>query len=432
MKLFFLPWLIASALFMGCGDSSAEGGGPAGGGAEGGGLGSGGGGQVDPNPILEREPAISHDCSEERPMAQETGATNARLEGLVAQGGEFFVTLAAETLAMAKVELDGSVGDPLTLVTAPYAASASNTISDGADVVTVWTENGELNFARVSSALALVDGPSPISGTSGTQVGAAALVPTTDGFALLFGVLGELRFITLAADGQATSDAVAVAQVGDSYAGSASAAPTGDGGFAVTYAAGGAQGSDVYFVILESDGSQRFAPRRISQAFGGGLASGFGFNPRRNLLRVGDDFWVAYVETVSDPEAQEGSTIVRVAVVDDEGNATLHALQAPVDQIENLSPSFVELDDRIGLAWTTGSMIWVCGGCVTDYDMHFVLLDPASLVPASEVVTHLHQTNGINAPIVAVDGADLLTGAMLDFHAVTIPATGALRCVASQ
>jgi hypothetical protein len=119
--------------------------------------------------------------------------------------------------------------------------------------------------------------------------------------------------------------------------------------------------------------------------------------------------------------------------VDDEGNAVLHALQAPVDQIENRYPTFVDLaDGGIGLAWTSGSIIWICGGCITDYDMHFVVIDKDTLVPASDVVTHLHQTNGINAPIVAVDGSDLLTASNLDFHALTIPATGSISCVAAE
>jgi hypothetical protein len=91
-------------------------------------------------------------------------------------------------------------------------------------------------------------------------------------------------------------------------------------------------------------------------------------------------------------------------------------------------PSFVELDDRVGLMWTSGSIIWICAGCITDNDLHFVLLDPDAIVPASNVVTQLHQMNGIVAPLAAIVGADLLTAASLDFHAITMPASGALRC----
>ena len=149
-------------------------------------------------------------------------------------------------------------------------------------------------------------------------------------------------------------------------------------------------------------------------------------------MKVGDAYWVTYSEELINYDAMVGSAIIRVGVVDGEGNATLHALQAPVDQIENRAPTFVQLSDGIGLAWTSGSIIWVCGGCITDYDVHFVVLDPETLVPASQVVTHLHQNNGINSPAVAVAGDDLLTGGNLDFHALTIPATGTMRCVAAD
>lgn len=455
MRLSFLPWLFASALIVGCGDDSqvvgGSGGGPAGGSGAGesgggpiggsgggpvGGGGTGGGGQVDPNPILERDPQISHDCSETRTMSSDIGATNSRLEGLVEVDGSFFAATLYESLAISQVELDGSFGDPLELSTEQYVARASITTTDGTDVITVWNEGDDLKIARVSSALALVDGPATIDGASGNNVTPAALLATAAGFALLYGVnVGstvELRFLPLDADGQAVGDPVAIADVGETYAASAGITPTGDGGFAVAFDSGSYLDSDVDFVILDADGSPRFAPRRISQPSGTNLTSHLGSEPRHNVVRVGDAYWVAFTEDTGNYDAQEGSAIVRVAVVDDAGNATIHALQAPVDQIENRSPSFVEFDDRIGLTWTEGHIIWICGGCITDYDLHFVLLDPDGLVPASQVVTELHQNNGIRYPIVVRDGGTLLTGSMLDFHAVTIPATGNISCSAAE
>ena len=242
----------------------------------------------------------------------------------------------------------------------------------------------------------------------------------------------ELTFLRIGPDGTAAGEPVAVANLGETYGASASAAPTEDGGFAVTYAVGTPLDSDVYFVVLEADGSPRFTPRRISRAGGDGVASYFSYYSRNNVLPVGDAFWVTFTEGESDYETEQGHSIIRVAVVDVEGSATLHGVQAPVEGIENRYPSFVEFDGRIGLFWTTGHIIWVCGGCITDYDMLLVLLDPETVVPASQVVTHLHMTNGINAPIVAVQGSDLLTGSNLDFHALTLPATGAMRCVAAE
>ncbi|MBL8739643.1 MAG: hypothetical protein JNK04_01075, partial [Myxococcales bacterium] len=300
MKLSFLPWLFASALLFGCGDDSAvggsgEGGGPAGGGGGGpvGGTGSGGGAPVDPNPILEREPKISHDCTEERPMSSDVGATNARFEGLVAVGGEFFITTVEETLAIASVDLGGSIGTPTAVVDDPYAASASLTVTDGTDLVTVWSQGGQLNFARVDVDLNIVDGPTAIPEASGDTVNAAALLPTASGFVLLYGASSgstmDLRFLELGPAGAATGDSVLVANLGEQYAAAAGLTATGDGGYAVSYAGGSALDGSILFTLLDGDGSPRFDAKRISQAPGDGLSSVFGYNPRRSVVKVGEE-----------------------------------------------------------------------------------------------------------------------------------------------
>lgn len=402
----------------------------------GGSPGTGGGGEVVPDPILEREPAISHDCTEERPMTSEIGATNAKLEGLASFGGEFFVTSIEETFDIAKVGLDGVTGEALTIVSQPYVTRSSIVTSDDTSVVTVWSEGNSLNFARVDGDLQLAANPSEIPEAADTSVNPSALLPTSTGFALLYGagdgVTTDLYFLQLDPDGQAIGAPVLLAALGEQYGASASMTPTGDDGFAVAFTTGSfADGYSVMFTLIDADGSARFEPKRISQAPGGGLQSSFSYYPRRNIVKVGDSYWVTFSEDVIDYDTSHGSAIVRLAVVDAEGGANLHALQAPVDQIENRFPSFVEVDGAVGIVWTSGSIIWVCGGCVTDYDLHFVLIDQTALVPASDVVTHVHQNNGINAPVVAVDGQDMLTGGNLDFHALTMPATGAMRCVAS-
>jgi hypothetical protein len=82
--------------------------------------------------------------------------------------------------------------------------------------------------------------------------------------------------------------------------------------------------------------------------------------------------------------------------------------------------------------WTSGTIPGICIGCVSDNDLHFVLLDPEAVVPASNVAIQLNPMNGIIGPLGAVVGADMLTVASLDFHAVTLPASGALRCEATR
>jgi hypothetical protein len=396
---------------------------------------------VDPTPILEREPLPTHACEETRAMTQPAGAMSGRTDALLALDGEYFVLRSLDTLTLANIALDGTTGDEVVLETEAFSFRGATSIAANAGIATVWTYSdgvsSVLRYAAFDSALGIVVAPKDISGIPGTYFTTAAMVPSTSGgLALIYGESDDggqthLRFVELDAEGDATTTPVDVDEIGQTYATvSASVAVTSDGGYALSYVVGEQFESEVFFVILDADGTQRFAPQRISRQAGEGWSAELGSAPRRSLLPVGDRFWVAFTERWFDPDPMQmkGNVVVRLAIVDAEGESESHVLQAPVDGKNNLWPSFVELDDRVGLMWTSGSIIWICAGCITDNDLHFVLLDPDAIVPASNVVTQLHQMNGIVAPLAAIVGADLLTAASLDFHAITMPASGALRC----
>ena len=371
-------------------------------------------------------------------MTQAVGATFGRSEALVALGGEHFVLRSAETLTLASIGLDGTIGDEVVLWAEEFTALQPTSVVVDTSIVTVWTYgNTALRYASVDDTLGPLVAPKDVTGITGAYVTAAAMVPSaTGGVALIYGEADasgqtRLRFVSLDASGEPVAPAVDIEDVGLAYAMvSASAAATSDGGYAVSYAVGDYGQSEVFFVILEADGTQRFAPRRISRQARDGWFSELGSASRRRLLPVGDRFWVAFTEHWIDPDpmAMNGNVVIKLAIVDADGQSESHILQAPVDGKNNLWPSFIELDDRVGLMWTSGSIIWICAGCISDHDLQFVLLDPDAVVPASNVVTQLHQMNGIVAPLGAFVGADMLTAASLDFHATSIPSSGSLRC----
>jgi hypothetical protein len=393
---------------------------------------------TDPTPILEREPMPTHACEETRAMTQAVGVMFGRSEALVTMAGEHFVLRSAETLTLASIGLDGAIGDEIVLEADEFLARSPTSVVVDAEIVTVWAyDNSVLRYAEVDEALTLVVAPRDIVGPTGEYVTVAAMVPSaSDGVGLLYGEsdgggLTYLRFLPLDADGDAASLPVDVAQVGQTYGMvAAAAALTSDGGYAVTYTVGEYDETEVFFVILEADGTQRFAPQRISRAGVDGWRSELGSALRRSVLPVGDRFWVAFTESWFDPDpmVMAGNTVVKLAIVDAQGQSESHSLQAPIDGKNHLWPSFVEVDDRVGLMWTSGSIIYICGGCISDHDLKLVLLDPDAIVPASNVATQLHQTNGIVAPLVTGVGADLLTAASLDFHATSLPSSGTLRC----
>ncbi|MBK8257679.1 MAG: hypothetical protein IPK82_34050 [Polyangiaceae bacterium] len=426
ISLFSALVLVSAAAGCGDGSSSSTGGG-------GGSGGSGGGPSVEPVPILEKTPAITHTCVETRAMTQELGVMSGRVEGLVELGGTFFELRSEEKLTVAALGLDGQLGDPVDLETDPFAFRAPTLASDGQSLAAVWSAPGEtILFARMDETPALVAGPTEIPVTSASQTSASALVPDGAGYVLFYGATSgsdtELLFLRLDADGAAMGEPVSIGSVGETYIAQMGVAPTGDGGFALAYSKGHFGQTEVNFTILNADGTPRFPARRISAAASTEVASRLTLAPRQSVVKVGEQYWVAFTETNVQFEVEKGYTIIRLAVVESDGSAVLHSLEAPVDQDEAAWPSFVPFDGKVGLTWTKGHIIWICGGCITDHDMHFVLLDPAALAPASEVATHVHKTNGIVAPLIARSGADLATASGLDFHALSLPASGAMRC----
>ncbi len=393
---------------------------------------------VDPRPILEREPLTTYSCEETRAMTSAVGATFGRSEALVALGGEYSLLRSTDVLSLANIALDGTIGDEVVLEPEGFGfRDATSIVVDGRIATVWWATGGVLRYAVVDDALGLVVAPKEITGTTELLVTPAAMLPSgSGGIALIYGESDEagqtqLRFLVLDADGETVGSPVDIADVGQIYAAvSATAAATSDGGYAVAYAVGQYDESEVFFVILEADGTQRFTPQRISREAVDGWRAELPGAPRSSLLPVGDRFWLAFTESWFDPDpmSPEGNAVIKLAVVDAEGGSEQHVLEAPVDGQNSLWPSFLALDDRVGLMWTTGTIIWICVGCISNHDLHFVLLDPDAIVPASNVVTQLHQRNGIVGPLGAFVGPDMLTAASLDFHAVSLPASGSLRC----
>lgn len=393
-------------------------------------------GGVDPTPLLEREPAISHSCAETREMTQYPAAQQSRTEGLVLAGGEFYVLGLAASVDVRRLGLDGVVGDPVELEPQEFVATNPTIIADADELAVAWSVGGLANktvrFARLDAELAPIVPTMDIPETTGGAVEVATIAPAAGGGLSLFYGEGEgqtvLRFMPLGADGQSAGSAVDIADIGEAYGVvSASVAPTTDGGYGVAYVTSDVDGGEVFFVVIDGDGTPRFEPQIISREAGDGWSSGFG-RGRGNVLAVGERFWVAHTEEWIDYENQMGNAILKLAIVDGDGASESHVVQAPIEGRENRWPSLVALDDRVGLVWTQGTIIWICGGCIGDQDLHFVLIDPDAVVPASAVVTQLHTNNGIVAPIAGVDGGDILTASSLDFHALTLPASGALRC----
>lgn len=365
-------------------------------------------------------------------MTPEPAPTNGTIGSGAAAAGELFVAYAFP-LRVAKIQLDGShISPDLELDATPARPPAI--VKNGDGVVVVWTQlegqQEQLALARVGSDLQIVGGPTPIPETAGVATSVAAVVPTGDGITLLFGVTAggqtELRFIRLDPDGNAVSEPVTVASLAESYTASASAIATADGGYVVVYSADDV----VYFVMLDADGTARYGPGRISAPAKD--ARSYIDIPQRNvLMQFGDSYYATFTEDRLDYGNATGFRRVRIAKIDEAGLITLYGVQTELDGIASEQPTFARIDDRIGLAWSEAPVEWYCrDSCVSQAYVHFALIDPNGMVPASDIVTHDPPLgHGIKAPMLLSNGPDLLTVGNLDFHAFTEPATGAIRCV---
>ncbi len=401
---------------------------------------SGGGeetGGVDPRPILERDPIVSHACSEVRPMTLFPGNGWSRVESLAVHGGEFKLVRSGDSLEITEIALDATLGASTPLDTTSFAFHGATMAAFSAGIAVAWTHYADDERVRVAvldSDLDFIADPFSVDASASSSTRVAAVVAGGPGFTVFYGNWsgdgnGTLFRLVFDAEGQAVGSPVAVASLGLTYGyPRASAVPTDDGGHALVYVVGAELTSEVFFVVLDESGEPQFEPRRISRAGGDGWSSDLDLGAHPSILSVGDGYWATFTEGQRNEELMQGHRTVMLARLDAAGNAQLHTLQEVDEGTELRWPSLAMLEDRVALSWTSGTIIWICAGCVTDYDLNFVLLDPDAIVPASEVVTQLHTNNGITSPILAISGGDVLTGSSLDFHALTRPASGAVHC----
>jgi hypothetical protein len=121
---------------------------------------------------------------------------------------------------------------------------------------------------------------------------------------------------------------------------------------------------------------------------------------------------------------------VTLAVVPADGDVAQHPLQAAEDGVTATDATLFRLDGKLGVLWSEGTIIFVCGGCYADNDLKVVLVDPDAIVPASAIATHAHADHGYVGPAAVVLGGDVLSVSTQDFHALSFPAVAVMTCVA--
>lgn len=412
-------------------DTSADTGGDGGG--------DGGGFTVVPDPILGRASLGTHACAIAR-EAERVPDGQFRVESLIAIGDHAVASRAAERMQLSTVDIGGDFGPEVALETTDsYASQASLArVGDALGVVWLRQDGGggaEIMFARVAAADLTVEVPATALAVEGASYGALPqLAAGAQGWGLVAGVTDPvgavLRYWPLAIDGTLGAPVILARGAGDAFGFAASLLREADG-WAAVWAQGTWDAGEVWFARFDEDGLRGEA-RRISQP-AGDVSSSLGYTAGGALVAVGGRTFATFTETRTRggfPD-QATSVIARIARIDDDGVA-LHALQDHVVDKTVTTPQLVAYGGQLAVVYTYGTVIYICAGCITDYDVHLALLDPATLAPVAAEVVLRHDLdgarNGLTNPRVAPLGDGLLVSASLDFHALSYPATGAFTC----
>jgi hypothetical protein len=360
--------------------------GGAGGSAEGGSGGAGdeeiGGTAGVPNepegdPILEQPIEDGYDCELDAPLVLPQLSPDG---ALVAGAAPSLFWNEVQTELIRGALLEGTTaGTPFTLRDpAPGNAYTVAAARNGDRITVIWQElDGDtrrLFSAQVDDSGDGVTEAHALPGTAPNS-NAGAIVSFADGYAAVWaeGLGDEMayKFARLDAAGNLVGSPKTLLD-GRVYGVDSLVAL--EDGFAMTYTVfDGTQSSR--FVAFDADGTPYREPVTLGE-------------PGAGLIRRGDYVVAAWMHGSGDRGSAWAGNL-RIGRFDDRGRAAgdVYELQEAVVHEQNSYPAWVELGDDLGLVWSRGSVIYVCGGCIPDDHLEFVVLDGRTLAKKSEVVT---------------------------------------------
>jgi hypothetical protein len=396
-------------------------------------------------PILERTSLATHDCQVLNAPEEVAGNT---LGSAIAPVGETPLVARASfgptgngdeygsILAVAPASFSPmGLGDEayrttgLEMMRLPALAAAG----DGA--LLAWVagdQTARIMLAPLDAAGDIVGSAAPIAETD-SAFGVVALALASAGSTTrVLWADSRLRVQLAGVDGTLRGDAVTVRTA--PMTGAALAAAGEDATVVVWTESGDDAG--VHLVLLDGSGAVTAGPLNVS-----GALPEFTFVDAPAVIAAGDELLVAWSEHYLDEDQDgdpgtwdpKGNAVVRVARVaaDAERVLALERLQAPEEEIIHIQPAFTAIDDGvIALSWSRGTIIYVCGGCVSDNKRRLVLIEPRDLVPLGDVVEMEGVTGFATAAMIRSAG-DLVHLLGLDYHAISNVALARTHCAPS-
>lgn len=403
------------------------------------GSGAGGSGEPEGPPLLERPADIAYDCEVTRPMAL-LGLNPWVGGGLHLNAGSAYVTRLQGTMPASSIGMkptwsslgfDGALGSARELpVGAQQYLGQLTSTQQGEQLTMLWSQtssgnDSQLVLASVEAAGDVTVPQAPLTSGAG-QKNFPVITEAGEGYAVAWtrqsagGSGGStIQLVQVGADGTPIGDVETVIESTGNLQ-TQELVPHA-GGLVLLYSqvdfASNMQGN--YYVWLDTSGARQGEPVKL----------GDGFGPTSSLSR-GEELLVAWTEQTGNYDEKMTRT-VHVGKIGAAGKRVgpSYALQAPVDDQENVDPHWVDMGEDVGLFWSQGSVIYICAGCFPDNQLKFVVLGGDDLTPKSEVLS-LPSPNpfGLRSPQAVRVDEEILAIASVTHHVDAEGASATIRC----
>jgi hypothetical protein len=431
----------------GSGGSTASGGTTTKGGSAGSAVGGSSGATGSRKPLLEQPQELAFDCSVPKPVATTTSpkvttgafgpqGSNGPMLALVSQELLDGSGTLATGLYISSLTSSDEIRTPVSI--RPGWVNSPTMISQGNGATLVWGETDSTDVSSLWSA--------QLDGSGAIQRAAAKIHSWTNrvnmGSFELASNGTEVRLFVATSDpetGAASIESAPLAADGTLAKGLSPLlhnetnmflydAVGFDGGFAIGYGYYDGSMPIGRYVAYDKD----LVPRHEAVSLNMG-SSGFWGN-RMNLMARGDRMLIANVNGTGSFDEQPIATYIELSTIDASGKfvGSTERLQAPVGDVENLSPLLVPVGTDLGLLWSKGSVIYICAGCTPDNALNFVVLDGATLRPKSTVLSipSPDERGGLTKGELAGKDGNFALLTSVQYHVTSAMALGRISCTA--
>ncbi len=370
-------------------------------------------------PILEQPLDGGYACEVEEPLFLPELPGNG---ALVAGEAPSLFWSDAQDQVIRGAKLDGAtVGAPYTLHDSQGNTYTLAAARNGERITLLWEEaegtTRWLYSAQANDAGEVVTEPHALPGATPNSAG-AALVSFADGYAAVWVEGGAeesvTRFARLDTEGELVGSPKTLLEENVSRIDALVAL---EDGFALAYT-GFENKQFSAFVAFDAEGTPYREPIVLGE-------------PGVGLIRRGDYVVAAWSVGTGDPGSAWASNL-RIGRFDDRGRPVgdVFELQAAVLHEQNWLPAWVAVGDDLGLVWSRGGVIYICGGCIPDDHLEFVVLDGDTLARKSELVTLENQetSGGLLRSRIVASSTGLTLATNVTYHVTAEAGLATLTC----